>query len=230
MSTTWSLTSLDVITGALELCQAISAGEEPSAEDESLCLRALNGILKELPLHGIGWPKVSSANTAITWSIVTPSVVAFPADYFGVPVLKFTDPNSRLQLLRQIRKVEFEKLDSAATGTYPLYFYEAPNKTIYLWPAPTQNPGLNLTYQAIVSDATLNVVPDIQQAYLNGLQYWVAEEVKIKFPVPADIKAEIREKFLEKRSLMAQWSVEMAPLVITVDDAPYNEWRGWPAN
>lgn len=230
MSTTWSLTSADVIQGALELCQAVGVDQIVSPEDEAVCLRALNGILKELPLHGIGWPKVSSANTSVAWTIGTPSIVVFPADYFGVPVLKYTDPNARLQLLRPIRKVEFERLDSAATAPYPLYFYEAPDKSVYLWPAPTQNPGLKLTYQAIVSDTTATATPDIQQAYLNGLQYWVAEEVKIKFDVPANISMQIREKFLEKRTLMTQWSVEMAPLVITVDDAPYNEWRGWPAN
>lgn len=230
MSTTWSLTSADVIQGALEICQAIGIDETASAEDEAMCLRALNGILKELPLHGIGWPKVSSSNASIAWSLVTPNVVSFPTDYFGVPVLKYTDPNSRLQLLRQIRKVEYEKLDSTATGPYPLYFYEAPDKSVYLWPSLTQNPGLQLTYQAIVSDATKTAQPDIEQAYLNGLQYWLAEEVKIKFDVPMSVKAEISEKFLEKRNLMVQWSVEMAPLTISVDDAPYNEWRGWPAN
>lgn len=230
MSTTWTLTSADVIQGALELCQAVGVDQAPSAEDEAVCLRALNGILKELPLHGIGWPKVSSSNSAVAWNVLTPSVVAFPADYFGVPVLKYTDQNARLQLLSPIRKVEYERLDSAATGTYPLYFYEAPDRSIYLWPTPTQDPVLRLTYQAIVSDTTATATPDIQQAYLNGLQYWVAEEVKIKFDVPANIAVMIREKFLEKRGLMTQWSVEMAPLVITVDDAPYNEWRGWPAN
>lgn len=230
MPTAWSLTGAEVIQGALELCHAVGSDEAASAEDQAMCLRSLNGILKELPLHGIGWPKVSSADVAVTWNIGTPNVVAFPVDYFGVPVLKYADVNGRLQLLRQISKVEYEKLDSAATAPYPLYFYEAPNKSVFLWPAPTQNPNLELTYQAIVSDATTTVAPDVQQAYLNGLQYWLAEEVKIKFDVPQGISMAIREKFLEKRNLMVQWSVEMAPLSMSVDDAPYNEWRGWPAN
>lgn len=230
MPTAWTLTSADVIQGALELCQAVGVDEAVSPEDQEMCLRALNGILKELPLHGIGWPKVSSANAAVTWNVLTPSVVSFPTDYFGVPVLKYTDQNARLQLLQPIRKVEFERLDSAATARYPLYFYEAPDRSIYLWPTPTQDPVLRLTYQAIVSDATATASPDIQQAYLNGLQYWVAEEVKIKFEVSQALSAAIREKFLEKRNLMVQWSVEMAPISMSVDDTPYNEWRGWPAN
>ena len=228
MSTTWSLTSLDIVKGALELCEAIDLDQEPSAEDATVCLRVLNGVLKELPLHGIDWPKVSSTTTAVTWSGVTPSVVAFPADYFAVPVLRYTDPNSVLQPLRQIRKVEFERLSNTATAVYPQYFYVAPDGSVNLWPTPTQNPNLKLTYQAIVSDATLTVTPDIEQAFLNGLQYWLAEEIKIKFGVPPQKSAEIRTKFMEKRALMQQWAVEVAPIEMTVDDRTAYEFRGWP--
>lgn len=218
MTTAWTLTAGDIVEGALELCQAIAAGEAVSAEDSALCLRSLNGILKELPLHGIGWPKVSSANSSIAWSIGTPSTVSLPADFFGVPVLRYTDAAGVLQPLRQITKREYEELNAAATAAYPQYFYLAPSNAVYLWPVPTLDPVLKLTYQAIVSDATLTATPDIQQAFLNGLQYWLAEEVKLKFDVTGQLSKEIAQKAMEKRFLMQQWSVEIVPLSFSVAD------------
>jgi hypothetical protein len=218
MTTAWTLTAGDIVQGALELCQAIGSGETVSPEDSALCLRALNGILKELPVHGIGWPKVSSANTAITWSSITPSTVAVPAGFFGLPVLRFTNAAGTLSPLVPLTKQRYEELDATATGTYPEGFYLAPNNAIYLYPVPTQDPVLKLTYQAIVSDATLTATPDVQQAFMNGLQFWLAEEVKLKFNVSPQLSAEIEKKFMQKRSLMQQWSVEMAPICFTVAD------------
>lgn len=218
MSTTWSLTASEIVQGAMELCQAIGVGESVSPEDSDLCLRSLNGILKELPIHGIGWPKVSSANSAVTWSALTPSTVAVPSAFFGLPVLRFTNATGTLSLLKPLTKVGYEQLDATKTALYPEFFYLAPNNAIYLWPVPTQDPVLKLTYQAIVSDTTLTATPDVQQAFLNGLQFWLAEEVKLKFNVDAHASAEIEKKFMQKRALMQQWSVEMAPLVISVAD------------
>lgn len=218
MSTSWSLTSSEIVEGALQLCQAVGIDEPVSAEDSALCLRALNGILKELPIHGIGWPKVTATTTALTWAALTPSTVAVPSGYFGSPVLRFTDVNSVLQPLEPLTKARYEELNASATATYPSAFYIAPNDAIYLYPVPTQDPVLKLTYQAIVNDATLTAAPDVRQAYLNGLQFWLADEVKLKFNVTGALSQEIEKKAAQKRFLMQQWSVETAPISFSVGE------------
>jgi hypothetical protein len=209
-------TASDIIRGALELCQVIGSDETVSPEDSALCLRALNGILKELPIHGISWPKVSSANTALAWSVTTPDAVTVPTDFFGVPVLRFTNAAGTLSPLGPLTKVKYEALDATATGAYPEFFYLAPNNAVYLWPVPTQDPGLVLTYQAVVNDLSLTATPDVQQAFWHGLQFWLAEEVKLKFNVTGALSQEIEKKFMQKRAMMQQWSVEMAPIDMTV--------------
>jgi hypothetical protein len=215
MSTTWTLTAGEIIKGALETCQAIGIGEPVSAEDSEVCMRALNGLIKELPIHGIGWFKVTSTDAAITWSIGTPSVVSAPSDYFGVPVLKFTDANGVLIELLQAAKAEWELLDKTKTAQYPLRFYMAPDATINLWPAPTQDPVLKLSYQAVADDASLTVTPDIQQAFLSSFQDWLADKIALKF-APPELRQEITQRATLARALIMQWSTETAPISFQV--------------
>ena len=226
MSTSWTITASDIIRGALELNSAIDPTEAVSAEDTATCLRALNGIIKEMPLHGLSWPKLTSTAVALSWDENAPYRVSPPANYFGVPVLKFTDENGRFQQLRQLPRVNYEALDQgAAQARYPQFFYEAPDRTFALWPTPTENPLLVLDYQAIGEDVSLTAQPDVQQAYLGLLELWVADKTSLKFSTPRDQRMEIAARFGAALELMKQWAVETAPICISVDD--YAPWRGF---
>ncbi len=217
MSTSWTLTAGEIIKGALETCNAIGIGEPIAPEDSEVCMRALNGLIKELPIHGIGWFKVTSTDASITWSIGTPSVVSVPADFFGVPVLKFTDANGVLKELRQITKAEYETRDRTKEAQYPQEFYLAPDSSIFLLPVPTQDPVLKLSYQAIADDAALTVTPDIQQAFLSSFQDWLAEKISLKF-APSELRPEITQRAMMARTLIMQWSTETAPISFQVFD------------
>ena len=214
MPTTWSLTAAQVISGALEICGYKDPGETVSTEDSATCLTALDGILKELPLHGLSWPQLTSAAVAVTWSAGTPSTVSVPADFFGVPVLKFTDASGTLVEIPHISKPAYEAMDKAQTATYPQAFHLAPSNAIYLWPVPTQDPVLFLTYQALIADAASASAPGVKQSFLHGLQFWLADEVSLRFGVPSDRRVEISLRAKAKREAMLQWAVDLAPLLI----------------
>lgn len=217
MSTTWSITASDIIRGALELNTAIDPLEPISASDAELCLSALNGIIKEMPLHGLSWPQITETAVAVTWSGGTPGSVTPPTDYFGVPVLKYTNDTSKLVELKQIPKHAFDKLDLTQTAKYPECFYETPGRVFCLWPTPTVDPVLKLSYQAIAADASLTVAPDVQQAYLHLMQYWVADEVSMKCSTPAQDRQEIAARLNVKREMIKQWAVDKAPFFVEVD-------------
>jgi hypothetical protein len=230
MSTSWSITASDMIRGALELNGAIDPTEAVSAEDSALCLRELQAIIKELPLHGLSWPKLSSTAVAVTWSIGTPNKVSPPSDYFGVPVLKYTGADTKLHQLVQIPRVKWEQLDQTITAPYPELFYEAPDRSLYLYPAPTQDPLLKLTYQAIADDATLTAAIDVQQAYLGLFELWIADRISLKFETPAATRAEIKTRMKEARELMKQWAIDKAPISFSVDNYTWgsgDSGRGW---
>lgn len=218
MSTSWSITASDIIRGALEVNGAIDPTEPVSAEDSEMCLRAFNGIIKEMPLHGLSWPKLSSTAVSLTWSAVTPGLATPPADYFGMPVLKYTAANGRLYELKQLSRAKFERCDLAQTAPYPEFFYEAPNRTFTYWPTPTQDPGAKLDYQAIADDIVLTAAPDVQQAYLNMFELWVGDKISLKCQTPAQTRVEINARMKEARELVKQWAVDLAPLDFTVDN------------
>lgn len=214
----WSLTSLDVIKGALQLCQAIGVGENVAPADLEVCRTALDGFIKEMPIHGFQWPEISSDPVSIIWSSLTPGIVTPPLDYFGCPVLKRTDANGSSKALQQVPKAEWEKFDLTKTAEYPEYFYVPPDLSFRLFPVPTIDPDLTLTYQSILLDVVLTAAPSIQQQFLNSLQYFLADEISLKYGVPQDVRMEIAARATQKKFLLTQWAIDQGPICISVVD------------
>lgn len=216
MTTSWTLTAQEVITDALTEIGVLGAGQTASPTDYDVCLRGLQNILKEMPLHGLSWPKIAAAPVALTWSSLTPSTVSMPADYFGVPVISFTQNGANVDL-EVITKAGYDAiLQPATTALYPQMIYIAPNNVGYLYPVPTVDPVLSITYQAITLDAEMLVTPDVVQAWVGGLTLWLAFEVSNKFGVPPDVRADVERRFLMRRALMLAYAAESAPIVFQV--------------
>lgn len=218
MPTAWTLSTQEVITDALQEMGVLGAGQTASPTDYDLCLRGLQNVLKEMPLHGLSWPKVTASPVALAWSSLTPGQVAMPADYFGVPVVSFTQEASNIDL-KVITKAMYDAIPSPAqTSTYPTQIYIAPNNVGYLYPVPTINPNLSITYQAITLDAALLVTPDVVQSWVGGLVLWLAYEVAPKFGVPVAERQDIERRFLMRRALMLSYAAETAPICFGVRD------------
>lgn len=219
MATTWTLPVQDILTDALQLIGALGAGETASAEDNDVAMRALQGILKELPLHGVSWPKVTVDPVSLAWDAASPAKVTLPADYFGVPHCYYLADDGGKAALRVVAKAEYEALpDPAATAERPELIYIGPNNTALLYPVPMSDPGLTLTYQAITSDATLAAAPDVAQTWIAGLGLWVANEIAPKFNVDMATRQDIAARFMPRRQLMLAYACETAPISFTVAD------------
>ena len=80
----WTLAASEICADALEHLGVIADGETASSGDMQTALRALNGVLKELPLFGYHWPALSG-ETALAWG--NSQAVVLPADYYGSPVV-----------------------------------------------------------------------------------------------------------------------------------------------
>lgn len=229
MPTAWTQTALDVIQGALQLCQAVGVGENVSDEDASVCMTSLDGIMKELPIQGFSWPQITPAPVALTWNIVTPGIVTPPTDFFGSPVIKRTDTNGSLIELQRVPKQYWEALinTTPTTAIYPQYFYLASDLSIRLWPVPTVNPALSMSYQSIIPDLVRTSPPAIQQQYLNGLQFILADEISLKYGVPGDVRQELAARATQKRMMMQAWAVDLGPIEMQVNDGGYG-WTSGP--
>ena len=218
MSTTWTLSAQDIIIDALQIVEVLGAGETASADVYNVGLTALQNILKELPLHGVSWPKMTVTPVTLAWSSGTPAQVTMPVDYFGQPNINYV-LNSVNVDLEIIPKTVYDAIQQPNyVATYPQKIYIAPNNIGFMWPVPSANPNLSLTYQAIVPDASLASQPDVVQAWMGGLGLWVAFEICPKFGINLQKRADIANRFVIKRRMMLAYAVETAPIVMQVLD------------
>lgn len=213
MSTTWAQASSDIIRSALEHMGVIDGVQTPSAEDSAVCLRALNGLLKELPAFGYLWPEYRQG-VAVPW--VSGANVTLPSDFYGFPLMKRADGG----ILREMTPAEWAEMstvDRAQTASAPTAVVYI-GTTATLWPVPVTDPGLTLNYQAIISDATGAVVPDIPQSWHNALPYGVAAESWLKFSVPADVGQMLEIKWGVKLKQLLAHAAPTGPIDFSVAD------------
>lgn len=218
MSTTWRETAGEIAARALSLIGAVPAEETPEAYDLATALDALDGLLKELPAYGLTWPRLSTTNIALAWSSATPDRVSLPADYAGNPVIWYALPTGR-QGLRLLLKVERDALsDPDQTATYPETAYIDPAGTAWLYPVPTQDPVLTLSYQQIISDSVSGSNPDMAQMWTQALGYGVAVEIAPVYGVPLPIAQDLERKWVMRRARLLAAAIEAAPISFAVDD------------
>lgn len=216
MSTSWTETASEICADALRHLGVLAEGETIGASELSLSLRALDGVLKELPLYGYSWPKLSS-ETALTW--VSGQTIALPADYFAFPVIWITSSGNK-SVLTQLTHAEWVANPgrSLATGT-PSHFYVSPDKYVWLYPTPTSSPTLTIQYQKIIDDAVSGSSVNIPQHWINPLGYGVANELSLMFTsTPPDVRAEIAQRWAIKRERALEFSIASEPISFTVAD------------
>ena len=215
MATAWALSVSEIIRSALEHMGVITATETPSAEDQAVCLKALNGLLKELPVYGYQWPEYVEG-VALTWSSLTPSTVTLPTNFYGFPTIRRADG----VVLTEYSPAEWVEVDAttrAQTAEKPTHFYVS-GATVTFWPIPTADPQATANYQAKVSDAESAGAIDVPQSWYNALPWGVAYECRLKYQLPMDLRAEIAAEWKEKRAYLLANSTPTGPVDFSVAD------------
>ncbi len=219
MATSWTLTAEQICRDGLELLNVIGTGETVRAEDQQLALRALDGVLKELPLYGYLWPKLSG-EVALTWGGAGVQTLTLPTDFYNYPQLWKLVSGQR-QPLKQIAHGDWVQMPGRATAGDVTHFYINPSKVLYLYPTPaTVDPGLTIQYQKIVDDASTTVTPDVLQILKNPLGYGVANELSMKYGLGKTERDDIERKWNLKRTLALESAISYEPIVMDVDDGP----------
>ena len=214
MSTAWTLAAAEVCTDALEHLGIIGAGEAASGDDIQLALRALDAVLKELPLAGYSWPKLS-AETGLVWT--GGQSIPLPDDYFSAPTVWRVVDNRKV-VLTQIPHARWVQMTDRTAAGVPTHFYIGPDQVLNLWPAPDADPVVKLQYQRIVGDADGTATPDVPQYMLNALGYGVANELVLKFDTPEPRAQSIAARWQSKRAAALEYAVESAPICFEVRD------------
>lgn len=220
MTVAWTLTRERIAAKAMEKCRRLAAGQTPSAEDQNLCLEALDGILKELPLYGYTWPKVSATQGSITLATAT-SPTSLPADYFNGqnPQINWIDASGNEIPLKMLTLPEWNAVaQKTQAANYPEYGYISPDGKLWTWPVQNQNVSAKMFYQKVVDDSVSGQPPDISQPWILGLVYGVAAEVGDEFGVGDADKLRFEAKWVERRTRGMNAVTSRAPLTVEADD------------
>lgn len=197
MTTSWTLAAIEICTDALEHLGVLADGETATAGDMQVALRALDGVLKELPISGFCWPALS-AETALTWGGV--QSMALPSDYYAYPVTWRSDNGAKHKLVQIPHANWIAMPDRARSGDVVTHFYISPSGEFLVYPTPATDPQITLQYQKIISDAELSEPVNLPQYWNNPLGYGVANELVLKFDIPQTKRVDIAQRWAAKRA------------------------------
>ena len=203
MTTAWALTAQEICEDAFQHLGRTEAGDLPDASEMQLAMRALDAVLKELPLAGYTWPKLSD-EVALAW--MSGQTVALPADYFGSLAVWRTENGCKVFLAPIPHADWLTMTDRVGTGT-PTQYYISPANVLFLYPVPSVDPGLFIQYQRIVDDALIGGTPNVPQYMLNALGYGVAHELSLKFAGDKPgLRQEIEARWMQKRAAALEYT------------------------
>lgn len=215
MSTSWSETAVQICEAGLRHLGVLPIGSTISGRQLPSALRALDTVLKEMPLHGYSWPKLST-ETALAW--VSGQTISLPSDYYALPIIWKASSGAK-PALTQLTHADWiaNQGRSLATGE-PTHFYVSPAKVVYLYPTPTADPALTIQYQRIVDDSSSLLPADMLQFWTGPLAYGVANELALTYTVAQDVRIEVDQRWAEKRLMAIESSESLAPISFSVQE------------
>jgi hypothetical protein len=212
-STDYALTSLQVVTTALELTGALQIGETAAAEDAALALKHLNLMLKTWGTD----PKLF----IVAEGVVTPLVLS-TASYTLTAARRVVEVRRRISgndtpLQKLSRQEYFDLPNKASTGAANSFYFDPQRatRTLYIWPVPTAaevtSATLRYTYHRVIEDSdSLDNDPDVPQEWLEALAYSLAARLSVIPGYRGENSAEVKERAISLYSQLSADSEEDA--------------------
>lgn len=218
MSTTWSITRERIADKALEHCRVLGVGKVAAYEDRALCIETMEAIIKELPLYGYTWPKITTTQTSLTLVAAT-SPTTLPADYYGGPSMTLVGVDGKEKLFRLITLSEWNAIsDKSLAADYPDRGYISPDMKLWTWPVQNANRTIKLFYQRILDDTVSGSRPDITVPWILGLSFGIAANVGFAFGISRANRMDFEAKWSVARTRGINAGIMAAPIRIEASD------------
>jgi hypothetical protein len=218
MSTTWTLTRERVADKALEHCRVLGVGKVASFEDRALALETMDALLKELPIYGYSWPKISVVQSSLSLVAAT-SPTAMPADYYGSALFTLIGPDSKEIPFRLMTLSEWNAIaDKTYAADYPDRGYLSPDRKLWTWPVQNANRTLKFFYQKVIDDTVSGSTPDISVPWLLGLSFGIAANIGFAFGVSRTDRMDFEAKWSVARTRGINADIMNAPIRIEAFD------------
>lgn len=197
----WTLTRERICDKALEKCKRLGVGETVASEDRSLCLEALDSILKNLLWYGYSWPKTASGFSTLAFTAAL-QFKAMPTDFYTGAQINYVDASGQEQPLPLITTEQWKDIKLKTTqAAYPIQGYIDNFNVLWLYPIPSAALTLNVYYQKVTLDSVAQSSLELDSPWLLGLVYGVASEVGDEFGVEEKKVARFEAKWREARAL-----------------------------
>lgn len=216
----WTLLRERLCDKAMEKCGALGLGETPEPEDRSLCLEALDSVLKNMIWHGYTWAKslVSTATPLAFTSGLTN--IALPQDFYQVVRVKYVDATGVNEIaITLLTADEWDDIvDKSYAGPFPIQGFIDNFNKLWTWPVVNQNVTVNLYYQGIVANTVAGSVVDLDSPWMLALPYGIACEVGDEFGVSDKKMARFEAKWAYQLKLGIQNEAPNPPNQMRVDN------------
>lgn len=222
-STSFNLTTNEIIEEACDLVGVGSEGEAISADVYERAARSLNLIVKAWSASDHLWLRTQRSVT----------LVADQASYALTPkpgrVIEARRRNLTSLIdtpLREWSQAEYLEMPNKAASSIPTAFYYNPQTTggtLYVWPAPSSDTAaafeLQITYTRKIQDFVgTGDDADLPQEWLQALTYALAEQLAIKYaPENPALVDMITQRAALYKAQLDSWDSEPASLFLQPD-------------
>lgn len=215
----WSLTRERICDKALEKCGRLGIARPATAGDRSLCLEALDGLLKQLLWFGYSWPKTVSGSSPLVLTANLASI-AMPTDFYTGAHINYVDTSgNEVPLPDPITREEWASIPVKTTqASYPQKVYIDNFNVLFPYPRTNQSVTLNVYYQKVISNSVAASAVDLDSPWFLGLSYGVAAEVGDEFGVDPQKLAKFEGKWAQIRALGIMNEAPPGPDRMTVSD------------
>ena len=229
---TFSVTTSDIINGALRLTGAFGASDAVPTSDYNNALQALNIMIKSLMTSGYELWTIQELQLPIVQG-VTSYTIGQTATGTGALVVDrplriqqafLRNNSSTLDVMLQIlSRQEYEQLGSKfSQGVVNSIFYDPqiPNGILYVYTTPSDALStIHLFVQRPIQDmvATTDTF-DFPQEWYQCLKWTLASEIGMEYGIPENVmqRIDMKAKFFKEE--MSAWSQEEASMFFTMDN------------
>lgn len=199
----WNLPLASFVSRVLQKCGVLDPGETADAADSTLVMDTINGTLKALHADGLLWWAVSTEPVAFVAGQADKLV---PLNFAEAVFAYWVGAAGRVRL---IERGEYEAIfDKTQGGTPELLFVD--DGLLRLWPIPSAEGVLRLTYQREIADAEGVQPLAIPPSLVKPMVDLVAAEVLPYFGVPAAISARLERDAARATMTLRRLSAQTA--------------------
>lgn len=199
----WNLPLASFVSRVLQKCGVLASSETASAADYALVLDVINGTIKALHADGLLWWAVNTEPMDFASGV---DALPVPLDFSEAVFAYWVGAAGRVRL---IERGEYEAIfDKTQDGTPEVLFVDG--EVLRLWPVPSADGTLRLTYQREIADAEGIAPLAIPPSIVKPMVDLIAAEVLPYFGVPMAAAARLERDAARATMTLRQLSVQRA--------------------